>query len=38
MLSVAQSDNVIYVFRIGADFGMKKSVCNRYVASSSVTC
>lgn len=38
MLSVAQSDNVIYVFKIGADFGMKKTVCNRFTSSSSVTC
>lgn len=28
----------MYVYNIGADFGMQKTVCNRYTASSSVTC
>ena len=38
MISVAQSDNVIFVFKIGADWGERKSIVNRYITSSSVTC
>lgn len=38
MISVAQSDNVIFVFKFKSGGWKVKSICNRFVASSSVTC
>merc|ERR1711988_472963 len=36
-LAVAQSDNIIYVFKVGADWGERKSIVNKLAVSSSVT-
>ena len=37
-LAIAQSDNIVFVYKLGADWGEKKSICNKFVQSSSVTC
>ncbi|KAK4299690.1 hypothetical protein Pmani_028048 [Petrolisthes manimaculis] len=37
-ISVAQTDNIIYVYKIGEDWGEKKVICNKFVQSSQVTC
>lgn len=36
-IAVAQSDNIVYVYMVGADWGLKKTICNKFPASSSVT-
>ena len=37
-LAIAQSDNMIYVYKVGNEWGEKKSICNKYVNTSPVTC
>lgn len=37
-IAVAQSDNIVYVYKIGREWGEKKSICNKFPTSSSVTC
>ena len=37
-LAVAQSDNIIYVYKVGETWGEKKVICNKFVQQSSVTC
>ncbi|KAB7506029.1 Intraflagellar transport protein [Armadillidium nasatum] len=37
-IAIGQSDNIIYVYRIGEDWGEKKVICNKFVQSSQVTC
>ena len=29
-LAIAQSDNIVYVYNLGASWGDKKSICNRF--------
>ncbi|XP_076029417.1 intraflagellar transport protein Oseg2 isoform X2 [Oratosquilla oratoria] len=36
-IAVGQTDNIIYVYRIGEDWGEKKVICNKFVQSSQVT-
>lgn len=36
-LAVAQSDNIVFVYKLGAKWGEKKSICNKYPQTSSVT-
>ncbi|DBA03525.1 TPA: hypothetical protein N0F65_011426 [Lagenidium giganteum] len=36
-LAVAQSDNIVFIYKIGLDWGDKKSICNKFAQSSSVT-
>ncbi|KAG2781071.1 Intraflagellar transport protein [Phytophthora cactorum] len=36
-LAVAQSDNIIFVYKIGLEFGDKKSICNKFPQPCSVT-
>ncbi|CAD8094928.1 unnamed protein product [Paramecium sonneborni] len=36
-IAVAQSDNIVYVYKIGAKFKEKKTICNKFPASSSIT-
>lgn len=36
-LALAQSDNVVFVYRLGLDWGEKKSICNKFQQSASVT-
>jgi intraflagellar transport protein 172 len=37
-LAVAQSDNIVFVYKLGTDWKDKKSICNKFPQSSSVTC
>jgi len=37
-LAIAQSDNIVFVYKLGADWGERKSICNKFGAKSSVTC
>ncbi|XP_038160069.1 intraflagellar transport protein 172 homolog [Cyprinodon tularosa] len=36
-IAIGQSDNIIYVYRIGEDWGDKKVICNKFVQTSAVT-
>lgn len=36
-LALAQSDNIVFVYRLGLDWGEKKSICNKFQQSASVT-
>lgn len=37
-LAVAQSDNIVFVYRIGDTWEEKKSICNKFLQRLSVTC
>uniref|UniRef100_A0A3B4XDD0 Intraflagellar transport 172 n=1 Tax=Seriola lalandi dorsalis TaxID=1841481 RepID=A0A3B4XDD0_SERLL len=37
-IAIGQSDNIIFVYRIGEDWGDKKAICNKFVQTSAVTC
>ncbi|OWF38575.1 intraflagellar transport protein 172 homolog [Mizuhopecten yessoensis] len=37
-IAVGQTDNIIYVYKIGEDWGDKKTICNKFVQQSAVTC
>ncbi|KAG7173582.1 Intraflagellar transport protein 172-like [Homarus americanus] len=37
-IAIGQTDNIIYVYKIGEDWGEKKVICNKFVQSSQVTC
>ncbi|XP_053316583.1 intraflagellar transport protein 172 homolog [Spea bombifrons] len=37
-IAVGQTDNIIYVYRIGDDWGDKKVICNKFIQTSAVTC
>eukprot|EP01035_Chromulina_nebulosa_P019403 gene19403-25277_t len=37
-LAVAQSDNMVFVYKIGSEWGDKKSICNKFQQTSSITC
>uniref|UniRef100_F6S4V7 Intraflagellar transport protein 172 homolog n=1 Tax=Ornithorhynchus anatinus TaxID=9258 RepID=F6S4V7_ORNAN len=37
-IAVGQTDNIIYVYKIGEDWGDKKAICNKFVQTSAVTC
>ena len=37
-IAIAQSDNIVFVYKIGAEWNEKKSIINKYEQSSSVTC
>ncbi len=37
-VAVAQSDNIVFVYRIGTEFGEKKAICNKFPQPSQVTC
>ena len=36
-LAVAQTDNVIYIYKLGLDWGEKKSICNKFIQNSDIT-
>mmetsp|Transcript_15284 Transcript_15284/g.25210 ORF Transcript_15284/g.25210 Transcript_15284/m.25210 type:complete len:1767 (+) Transcript_15284:218-5518(+) len=36
-LAIAQSDNIVFVYKIGAEWGDKKSICNKFPQNSAVT-
>ncbi|XP_063277854.1 intraflagellar transport protein 172 homolog isoform X3 [Prinia subflava] len=37
-LAVGQTDNIVYVYRIGEEWGDKKVICNKFIQTSAVTC
>jgi intraflagellar transport protein 172 len=37
-LAIAQSDNMVFVYKIGSEWGDKKSICNKFQHTSSITC
>ena len=37
-LAIAQSDSVVFVYKLGLEWGEKKSICNKFIQSSEVTC
>ncbi|CAH3194996.1 unnamed protein product, partial [Porites evermanni] len=37
-IAVGQTDNIIYVYKIGEEWGDKKVICNKFVQQSPVTC
>lgn len=36
-LAVAQSDNIVFIYKIGLDWGDKKSICNKFPQPCSIT-
>lgn len=36
-LAIAQSDDIVFIYRLGLDWGEKKSICNKFQQSTSVT-
>ena len=38
MLTVAQSDAAVFVYRLGITWGEPKAICNRFAAVTPVTC
>lgn len=37
-VAVAQSDNIVYIYKIGVEWGDKKSICNKFPMPAAVTC
>ena len=37
-LAVAQSDGTVFVYKLGLKWGDKKSICNKFPQSTTVTC
>lgn len=37
-LAVAQSDGIVFVYKLGLKWGEKKSICNKFPQNSAVTC
>ena len=37
-LAVAQSDGSVFVYKLGRTWADKKTICNKYIVSSSITC
>ncbi|XP_078506239.1 intraflagellar transport protein 172 homolog [Lissotriton helveticus] len=37
-IAVGQTDNIIYVYKIGEEWGDKKVICNKFIQTSAVTC
>ena len=37
-LAIAQSDNIIFIYKLGNVWGDKKSICNKFQQNSPVTC
>ena len=36
-IAVAQSDNIVFVYKVGLEWGEKKAICNKFPVSASVT-
>ena len=36
-IAVAQSDNIVFIYKVGLDWGEKKAICNKFPVSASVT-
>ncbi|OPJ79338.1 hypothetical protein AV530_004738 [Patagioenas fasciata monilis] len=37
-IAIGQTDNIVYVYRIGEEWGDKKVICNKFIQTSAVTC
>eukprot|EP00854_Cymbomonas_tetramitiformis_P006568 gene6568-7868_t len=37
-LAIGQSDNIVFVYKLGTEWGDKKSICNKFHQSSAITC
>ena len=37
-LAIAQSDKIIFVYKLGSSWGDKKTICNKFEQSSSISC
>jgi intraflagellar transport protein 172 len=37
-IAIAQSDNIVFVYKIGTEWGERKAICNKFQQSSAVTC
>ncbi|KAG8230356.1 hypothetical protein J437_LFUL000627, partial [Ladona fulva] len=37
-IAVGQSDNIVFVYKVGEEWGEKKVICNKFPLQSSVTC
>ena len=37
-LAVGQTDNIVFVYKVGEDWGEKKVICNKFVQTAAVTC
>ena len=37
-LAIAQSDNIVFIYKLGLEWGEKKSICNKFAQNSAVTC
>src|SRR4051794_28493641 len=37
-LAVAQSDNIVFIYKLGRTWSDKKTICNKYPQTHSVTC
>jgi len=37
-LAVAQTDNIVFIYKLGTEWGEKKSICNKFAQTSAVTC
>ena len=37
-IAIAQSDNIVFIYKLGLEWKDKKSICNKFPVSSSVTC
>jgi len=37
-LAIAQSDNIVFIYKLGMEWGEKKSICNKFAQNSAVTC
>ena len=37
-IAIAQSDSIVYVYKIGSEWGEKKSICNKFPHTSPVNC
>ncbi|XP_062822761.1 intraflagellar transport protein 172 homolog isoform X1 [Anolis carolinensis] len=37
-IAIGQTDNIIFVYKIGEEWGDKKVICNKFIQTSAVTC
>ncbi|GFY01521.1 intraflagellar transport protein 172 homolog [Trichonephila clavipes] len=37
-IAIAQSDNIVFVYKLGDEWGEKKVICNKFLCQSAVTC
>ena len=37
-IAIAQSDSIVFIYKIGLEWKEKKSICNKFPQNSSVTC